>query len=113
MESKEDKATKRKLKNIQFSPVSPHTEEVAKSILDSAYQIHTMLGGGLLEPVYEASCLIHELNLRKTLVQAQLSLPVIYKGIKVDFGDRRDILADDCVIVEIRSTENISPAHCA
>jgi GxxExxY protein len=112
MESREDKVTKRELKNNQFSPISPHTEEVAKSILDGAYQIHTILGPGLLESVYEA-CLIRELNLRKIKVQSQLSLPVIYKGIKVDSGYRVDMLVDDCVIVEIKSTENISPVHCA
>jgi len=99
-------------KKKQFNPISSHTEEIAKTILDAAYQVHSTLGPGLLESVYE-TCLEHELNLRKIEVKTQIILPVIYKGINVDSGYRLDMLVDDCVIVEIKSSEIINPVHCA
>jgi GxxExxY protein len=88
-------------------PIPDHTEEIAKAILDSAFQVHTALGPGLLESVYE-SCLSHELNIRGISTKSQVMLPVVYKGIKVDSGYRLDLLVDDCIVVEIKAAENIS-----
>ena len=99
-------------KKMQFPPIPEHTEEIAKVILDAAYSVHSALGPGLLESVYEA-CLVHELNLRKIIVQTQIILPVIYKGMNVDSGYRLDMLVDDCIIVEIKASEGINPVHCS
>ena len=99
-------------KKLQFDPISSRTEEITKIVLDAAYQVHTALGPGLLESVYEV-CLVHELRLQNIQVKSQLSLPVIYKGIEVDSGFRLDILVEDCVIVEIKSSDIITPVHCA
>ncbi len=55
----------------------------------------------------------HEVNLRKISFESQLILPVIYKRVEVDPGYRSDMLVDDCVIVEIKSTDGINPVHCA
>ena len=85
---------------------------MVKTVLDSAYQVHTAPGPGLLESVYEA-CMVHELNVRNINVKSQITLPVIYIGMKVDSAYRLDILVEDCVIVEIKSSEIISPVHCA
>ncbi len=103
---------KKEEKKIQFIPIPSHTEEVAKNILDAAYQVHTELDPGLLESVYEA-CMVHELGLRNIDVKSQITLPVVYKGMKVDSGFRLDILVDGCVIVEIKSSEIISPVFKA
>jgi GxxExxY protein len=97
---------------LKYAPIPSHAEDISKAILDSAYQVHTALGSGLLESVYEA-CLVHELGLRNINVKSQIVLPVVYKGMKVDSGYRIDMLVDDCVIVEIKSAENISPVYCA
>ena len=99
-------------KNRNFDIIPPHTEEIVITILDSAYQVHTKIGPGLLETVYEA-CMVHELNLGKIVVKSQLTLPVIYKGIEVDSGYRLDMLVDDCIIVEIKTTDGINPVHCS
>ena len=99
-------------KKLQFDPISSRKEEIAKIVLDAAYQVHTALGPGLLESVYEV-CLVHELRLKNILVKSQLTLPVMYKGIEVDSGYRLDILVEDCVIVEIKSSDMITPVHCA
>ena len=55
----------------------------------------------------------HELNLRDIKYKTQVTLPVIYKGVKVDSGLRLDMLVDDCVIVEIKSAENLNPIYSA
>jgi|WetSurSiteA1Bulk_404760.scaffolds.fasta_scaffold06182_3 GxxExxY protein len=99
-------------KKFRFDPIPINTEGIAKIILDAAYQVHTALGPGLLESVYEA-CLVHELRLKNIKVRSQISLPVMYKGIEVDSGYRLDILVEDCVIVEIKSSDIITPVHCA
>ena len=94
-------------KKLKINPIPEHTEEIAKAILDSAFEIHTTLGPGLLESVYEA-CMVHELKMRGINVISQFAFPVIYKGMKVDSGFRLDLLVDDCVIVEIKSADIIS-----
>jgi GxxExxY protein len=95
-----------------IEPIPVHTEDIAKAILDSAFQIHTALGPGLLESVYEA-CMVHELKLRGITVKSQVTLPVIYKGMKVDSGFRLDLLVDDRVVVEIKSADDISAVYRA
>ena len=99
-------------KKSHIDPMPVHTEDIAKAILDSAFQIHTALGPGLLESVYEA-CMVHELKLRDITVKSQVTLPVIYKGMKVDSGFRLDLLVDDCVVVEIKSADDISAVYRA
>ena len=99
-------------KKVYFEPIPEHMEDVAKAILDSAFQIHTALGPGLLESVYEA-CMVHELKLRGVPVKSQVTLPVIYKGMKVDSGFRLDLIVDDSVVVEIKSAEDINAVYRA
>jgi len=99
-------------KKLINNPIPTHTESIAKAVLDAAFQVHTTLGPGLLESVYEA-CMIHELGLRSINVDSQIILPVIYKGMKVDSGFRLDLLVEDCVIVEIKAAEIISPIYYA
>ena len=95
-----------------FDPIPVRTEDVTRKILDAAYKVHTALGPGLLESVYEA-CLIYELKSGGFKIDSQLSLPVVYEEIIVDSGLRLDILVENCVIVEIKAVENIIPLHKA
>lgn len=99
-------------KDGKFQPISSRTEEVAKNVLDAAFKVHTVLGPGLLEFVYEA-CLIHELNMREIKVEGQVSIPIIYEGMKIDTGVRIDILVENSVIVEIKAVDNIIPVYKA
>ena len=95
-----------------FAPIPSRTEEVTKVILDAAFKVHTALGPGLLEFVYE-TCLVYELKSKGLKVDTQLSLPVIYEGITVDSGLRLDLMVENCVIVEIKAVENIIPLYNA
>jgi GxxExxY protein len=112
MDTKEFKDSKNNNKKLITNPLPSHTEIVAKAILDTAFEVHTALGAGMLESVYEA-CMVQELGLRNIAVKAQIALPVIYKGMKVDSGFRLDLLVDSCVIVEIKSSEIMSPVYPA
>lgn len=84
--------------------------EIAKQILDSAFLIHTKLGPGLLESVYEV-VLAHELKKKGLLVERQKPMPIVYDGIRFDEAYRSDLLVNSKVIVELKSAESISPIH--
>ena len=84
--------------------------EIAKEIVDAAYKIHTTLGPGLLESVYEA-VLAYELEKRGLKVVCQKSLPVIYESVKLEEGFRTDIIVEGKVIIELKSVETTAPVH--
>jgi GxxExxY protein len=86
--------------------------ELTRAIISAAMKVHTALGPGLLESAYQA-CLVHELRKSGLVVTAQLELPVIYDGLKLDCGYRIDLLVEDTVIVELKAVESISPVHNA
>ena len=77
-------------------------------ILDSAIEVHKILGPGLLEGVYEI-CLCKELDLRKINYKRQVSLPIEYKGEKLDTDYRIDILVENEIIIELKSVEILHP----
>jgi GxxExxY protein len=74
-------------------------EELTGYILGAALQVHSTLGPGLLESVYEV-CLAHELNKRGFKVKRQVVVPIEYDGLTFDEGFRIDLL------VEVRSLLN-------
>ena len=84
--------------------------EIAKIIVDAAFQIHKRLGPGLLESVYEV-VLAHELKKRGLRVKRQVQVAIVYDDIKFDEGFRADLIIEDKVIVELKSVENIVPVH--
>lgn len=84
--------------------------EIAKEIVDVAFKIHTKLGPGLLESVYEA-VLAYELKQRGLLVVRQQAIPVIYETVHLEEGFRADLIVEGKVIVELKSVEVIAPVH--
>jgi len=87
-------------------------DEIGKQIVDAAYEVHKTLGPGLLESAYEA-CLKHELTLRGIRFVSQKEVPLIYKGIRVDVAYRLDLLVEDVIIVEIKSTDRLTDVNLA
>jgi len=96
----------------RFRPIPPRTEEVAKFVIDAAFKVHSALGPGLLESVYEA-CLVHELNQKALKVESQVSLPVVYEGMKIEAGIRLDIMVEKQLIVEVKAVDNKIPVYKA
>ena len=87
-----------------------HENDIAREIVDAAYQIHVALGPGLLESVYEV-VLAHELEKRGLAVARQQEIPIVYDGIVFDHGYRADLVVDEKVIIEIKSVEARNPVH--
>ena len=87
-----------------------HENEIAKIVVDCSVKIHKTLGPGLFESVYEAA-LDYELRQVGLFSQTQFAIPVVYESIKLDAGFRADIIAENKVIIEIKSVEAIAPVH--
>jgi GxxExxY protein len=83
-------------------------EKIGKVVLDAAFKVHSVLGPGLLESVYEAG-LAFELRKRGHSAARQVPIPVIYKGEDLGVGFRADLIVDEKVLVELKSVETITP----
>src|SRR5262249_9638559 len=75
-----------------------------------AFRIHTTLGPGLLESVYQ-TVLTYELGRRGLRAVSQQAIPVVYESIRIDTGFRADLVVEDKVIVEIKSVESLATVH--
>ena len=84
--------------------------ELAKIIVDAAFQIHQETGPGLLESVYEI-ILVDELERRGLKVERQKQVPVVYKGRTLDEGFRADLVVNNKLIVELKSVESVRDVH--
>ncbi len=96
----------------QDGSIPPELNELARKVVDAAYRVHWILGPGLFESVYEA-CLLHELRKRGVRCENQKAIPVFYDNIEMGMGFRADVMVEDCLIVEIKTVDMISPAHKA
>ncbi len=86
--------------------------EIGEAVLGAAIKVHSAVGPGLLESVYE-TCLTHELRIQGFDVQRQVALPVEYDGQRIDAGFRLDILVAEKVVVEVKAVERTAPIHTA
>ncbi len=85
-------------------------EEIAREVVDSGYTVHTKLGPGLLESVYEV-VLAKLLTGRGFCVERQKPVPIIFEGLRFDEGFRADLVVEGKLLVEIKSVENLTPVH--
>ena len=81
---------------------------ITDAVIGAAIEVHKVLGPGLLESAY-VQCLCYELTLRKLPFALEVSLPVIYKGLKLDCGYRMDMVVADMVVVEVKAVERLPP----
>ena len=84
--------------------------EIAKEVVDAAFRVHTKLGPGLLESVYEV-VLAHEIKKRGLSVVRQKPIPVKYDNMVFNEGFRADIIVEDSVILELKSVQATAPVH--
>ena len=94
------------------APISEKEEQIAKKIVESAFNVHNNLGPGLLENIYEV-CFCHELAKHGLVTKRQVSLPIQYDGISFDEGLRLDVLVEDLVICELKAVETLHPVFTA
>ena len=91
-----------------YLPVSPAIDGLAKEVVDAAFKVHSTLGPGLLESVYEV-CLAHELSRRGLEIQTQVAFPIVYEDVRLDAGLRIDLVVENRLIVEIKAVETMPP----
>jgi GxxExxY protein len=79
-------------------------------IVDSAFRIHSTLGPGLMEHVYE-TILARDLARRGFAVERQRSISFDFEGLWFDDACRADLVVEGCVVVEIKSVATILARH--
>ena len=85
--------------------------QLSSQIIKAAINVHKELGPGLLESVYQA-CLKIELESMSLMAEAEVYLPVIFKGQIIENESFRiDLLVEDTVVVELKSVEKVKKIH--
>lgn len=98
-----------KTKNkIVHAPIPEELEEIGKKIVHCAYLVHSKLGPGLLEKIYEA-CFCYELKKIGLSYKRQVDAPIVYDDLVFDEGLRIDVFVDEKVICEIKAVDQINP----
>ena len=97
---------------MRHAPISAQDERIARAIVDAAYTVHSALGPGLLEHVYEV-CFCHELAKRGLSYRRQVKVPIVYDGITFDEGLRLDVLVEDAIICELKAVDSMLPVFTA
>jgi len=92
-----------------FEPIPPNVEFIARQIIGAAIAVHRALGPGFLEKIYqEALCL--ELYALGVPFERECAITVHYRGVAIP-GQRIDLIVDGCVIVELKASSRLDPAH--
>ncbi len=89
-----------------------HENDISYQCIGAAIEVHKNVGPGLLESTYE-NALAYDLKIMGFDVQQQVSMPFVYKEVKLDVGYRIDLLINNKVIIEIKSVETLAPVHYA
>lgn len=103
---------KQQTAKTQREPIPPELERIASPVVDAAFTVHTRLGPGLLESVYEV-CLAHELEKRGLTVQRQVVVPISYDSMRIENAFKLDLLIDGRLIVELKALDTVLPVHYA
>ncbi len=82
--------------------------KLTEEIIGAGIEVHRHLGPGLLESAYR-TCLAHELTLRGIKSSQEKTLPIEYKGCKLDCGYRMDLVVEEKVLVELKCVERMIP----
>ena len=93
-----------------YQPISAETEKIGKLVLDAAYKVHTVLGPGLLESVYQTA-MKHVLTIDGTLAETEVKLPILFEGVELESALKIDLLVAKCVIAELKSVEKMNPVY--
>jgi GxxExxY protein len=86
--------------------------KITEKIIGAAIEVHRTLGPGLLESAYQ-ECLLYELKSLGLSVRKEVTLPIIYKEIKLNHGYRIDLLVNDKIVIELKTVESFTDVHFA
>lgn len=93
-----------------YQPIPAETEKIGKLVLDTAFRVHTELGPGLLESVYQIA-MKHVLTTGGTLAETEVKLPIMFEGVELASALKIDMLVEKCVIAELKSVEKMNPVY--
>jgi GxxExxY protein len=79
-------------------------------VVDSCIKIHTAIGPGCFERVYEEA-LYYELAARDLQIWRQMLMPIRYEGLEIPDAYKIDLMIEKCLIIEIKSVERLAPVH--
>lgn len=96
----------------ELEPIPEAVDRIATQIVDACFHLHSRLGPGLLESVYE-TCLAHELTKRGLRVERQVPIPIIYDDLRIEAGFKIDLLIEGCIILEIKAATEDHPVFKA
>ena len=89
-----------------------HLNLLSREILNASITVHKLMGPGLLESIYE-SCLMKELEIRNIKARNQVLVPLVYKGFELSKELKIDILVEEEIILELKSSEILHPVYVA
>lgn len=93
-----------------YQPIPAETEKIGKLVLNAAFRVHTELGPGLLESVYQIA-MKHVLTTSGTLAETEVKLPIMFEGVELESALKIDLLVEKCVIAELKSVEKMNPVY--
>jgi len=93
-------------------PLFAKADKLSYEIIGAAIEVHRLKGPGLIESIYE-KCLCRELDLRKISCVNQKTVLIEYKGYTFEEPLRFDLLVENCILVELKSVEQVLPVHKA
>ena len=96
----------------QSQKLPDETERIVTEIVDAAFQVHKALGPGLLESVYQA-CMSREFSRRGIEVEREVSIPVVYDGLRLESGLKLDFLVAQEIVLELKAVDVMLPVHKA
>jgi GxxExxY protein len=89
-----------------------YTSTLGSKVIGCAIEVHSALGPGLLESMYQR-CLAHELELQGIRFEQQVALPITYKGLQLGLGYRVDLVVEGELLIELKTTDRLLPVHTA
>ena len=85
-------------------------EDIAKISVDCGFHLHRDIGAGLLESVYEI-LLFESLKEKGLSVERQKIIPITFKGGVLEEAFRADLVVENHILIELKSTERFAPVH--
>jgi GxxExxY protein len=93
-------------------PLFKKADQLSNTAIGAAIEVHRLKGPGLLESIYE-KCMMRELELRGLIAVNQRLVRIEYKGLVFEEPLRFDVLLEDCLLLELKSVQEILPVHKA
>jgi len=99
-------------KNFRVHPLFKKADELSRSVIGAAIEVHRLRGPGLIESIYE-KCMMRELSLRQMAAINQRLIKIEYKGLIFEEPLRFDVLVEDCLLLELKSVQEVLAIHKA